>query len=130
MAEYLKMFTSVIAGGGSVFVVIDALDECTPGTRRELIETLKSVEPGIHLLITSRYLGDIKEILGDVPKVDALAPEEDLKIYAQACIERYSLLQARWGTLSHEVREEYLENITRSAAGMLVLLLLSNKFYY
>jgi len=123
MADYLKMFSSVIAGCRSVFVVIDALDECTPDTRRELIETLKSVEPGIHLLITSRYLGDIKEKLGDVSRVDVLAPEEDLKSYAQVCIERYSLLQTQLETLSDDAREGYLGKIAQSAAGMLVLLL-------
>jgi hypothetical protein len=116
------MFATVIEGCGSVFVVVDALDECSPDTRQGLIQTLRSVEPGIHLLITSRYLSDIKEKLGDVSKLDVFAPEEDLKSYAQGCIERYSVSQTQLGTLSDEVREEYLAKIAQSAAGMLVLL--------
>ena len=120
MAEYLKMFSSVIAGCRSVFVVVDALDECTPHTRRELIETLKSVEPSIHLLITSRYLGDIKEKLGDVSRVDVLASEEDLKSYAEVCIQKHSVLQTQLGLLSDEAREGHLRKIAQNAAGMLV----------
>ena len=120
------MFASVIGGCGTVFVVIDALDECTPNTRRELIEMLKS-KPGIQLLITSRYLGDIKENLGDASRVDVLPPEDDLKSYAQVCIEKYSLLHSQLGTLSDEEREEYLRKIAQSAAGMLVPLLLSEQ---
>ena len=117
------MFASVIEGCGKVFVVIDALDECSPDTRRELIEVLKS-NPSIQLLITSRYLGDIKENLGDASRIDVLPPEEDLKSYAQACIERYSSLHTQLGTLPHEEREGYLSKIAQSAAGMLVRLLL------
>jgi hypothetical protein len=123
------MFATVIEGCGSVFVVIDALDECSPDTRQELIQTLRSVDPGIQLLITSRYLSDIKEKLGDVSKLDVFAPEEDLKSYAQGCIERYSVSQTQLGTLSDEAREEYLCKIAQSAAGMFVLLLPPKQFH-
>jgi hypothetical protein len=120
MAAYLKMLATVTEGCGSVFVVIDALDECSLDTRRELIKTIRSVKPGVHLLITSRYLGDIKETLGDVSRVDVSAPEEDLKSYAQGCIERYSVLQTHLRILSDEAREGYLGKIAQCAAGMLV----------
>jgi hypothetical protein len=121
------MFASVVRGCGSAFVVVDALDECTPDTRRELIEILKS-EPGIQLLITSRYLGDIKEILGDAYRVDVLASKEDLRSYAQVCIERYPLLQTQLGSVLDEEREGYLDKIAHRAAGMSVLLLPSEQF--
>jgi hypothetical protein len=121
MADCLKMLAAVIAGCESVFVVIDALDECVPATQRELVKTMRSVAPGIHLLITSRYLGDIKATLGDVAIVDISAPREDLKCCAQGFLEKYPELQAMVGNLPSETREAYLEHIVQSAAGMLVV---------
>jgi hypothetical protein len=117
----LEMITSTIADCVSVFVVIDALDECTQDTRRELIEILRSIEPSIQILITSRHLGDIKEKFGNVSRVEVSAPEADLESYAQGCIERYPALGPYWGTLEYETKEEFLRNIVQKAAGMLVL---------
>ncbi|KAE8395610.1 ankyrin repeat-containing domain protein [Aspergillus alliaceus] len=118
MAECLEMLAALIAGCGNVFVVIDGLDECGPATRQELVKTIRSAAPSIHLLITSRYLGDIKATLDDVSIVEVSAPGEDLKCYAQGCIEKYPELQTALGTLPTEMSEAYLEHITQSAAGM------------
>jgi hypothetical protein len=120
------MLAAVIAGCEGVFVVIDGLDECVPATQRELVKTIRSVAPGVRLLITSRYLGDIKATLGDVAIVDISAPREDLKCCAQGFIQKYPELQAMLGTLPSETREAYLEQIAQSAAGMLVVSVQSN----
>lgn len=122
MAEYLEVFKDVIELCGSIFIVIDALDECSYKTRQEIIKTISSIQPGIHLLLTSRPLGDIEKKLGDVSRVDIVASGKDLKSYAQRCIERDSVLQQ--ATLLSESREALPDKIVQRAAGMLVLLLL------
>ncbi|KAF7179370.1 hypothetical protein CNMCM7691_008303 [Aspergillus felis] len=50
--------------------------------------------------------------------VDVSAPGEDLKCYAQGCIEKHPSLQTMLRTLPSEMKEVYLEHIVQSAAGM------------
>jgi len=114
------MLATVIDRAGNAFVVIDALDECSPSIRQELLQELSliPVKSGIHLLVTSRYLGDIEEQLENVFRVEVLAPEEDLKIYALGCADEYSVLQTRFKALSEVLIERILSKIAQSAAGM------------
>ena len=46
-----------------VFCIIDALDECNEELRWELVEKLENLGPKLRVLITSRYLDSIAEVL-------------------------------------------------------------------
>lgn len=123
------MLRAVTTSFESSFVIIDALDECSPATRLELTRTLRSIEPSISLLITSRYLGDIRDSLEDVSKVEVLAPEQDFKSYAQGCIERYPSLKSYFETSSDDTKSRYLWRILKCAAGMFVTFLSPNNVH-
>ena len=118
MIDCLKMLTTVLGSIASVFIVIDGFDECSAVTRHELIDAVRSLKPTLNMLITSRHLGEIEKILGDVPSVDICAPESDLKRYARGCIGKYPELEAHLGSLKDEAREEYLGEIAQNSAGM------------
>lgn len=103
------------------FQVIDGLDESLPETRDEIVETLTAADFGARLLITSRYPGGFVGQRAKICNIDVSATKEDLKSYAQGCIERHTVLQMKWETLLEEDREEHLNRLTKSAAGMSVL---------
>jgi hypothetical protein len=78
----------------NVFIVIDALDECT--TTVELMEFLENVirwkHMSLHLLVTSRRVVEIEEVLeGSVDASQSLAisnVDEDIKLYVSQILQK------------------------------------------
>jgi hypothetical protein len=78
----------------NVFIVIDALDECT--TTVELMEFLENVirwkHMSLHLLVTSRRVIEIEEVLeGSVDASQSLAisnVDEDIKLYVSQILQK------------------------------------------
>lgn len=85
-------------GFDAVYLIIDALDECTTskGTRATLMKSLVKLQkcspPNVHILVTSRKEPDIEAALSRVPlasgeKIDLLefrdAVNDDMDIYLQ-----------------------------------------------
>jgi hypothetical protein len=77
-----------------VFIVIDALDECT--TTVELMEFLENVirwkHMSLHLLVTSRRVVEIEEVLeGSVDASQSLAisnVDKDIKLYVSQILQK------------------------------------------
>lgn len=81
-----------------VFLVLDALDECTDDQRRELFEVLHGiVSPGatnpgnINLFITSRKEQDIQRAFQRFPiiEIEARKVNEDIESYVTAQLDQY-----------------------------------------
>lgn len=81
-----------------VFLVLDALDECTPDQRRELFEVLGGLVSPTHsnsgnvkLFVTSREEPDIKREFQNFPviPIEAKKVDEDLESYVTAKIDQY-----------------------------------------
>ena len=64
--EVTSALSSTVETLEEVFLVVDALDECSEEVRWGLVERLKSLQPGLRLLITSRYLMASKRNLKDL----------------------------------------------------------------
>ncbi len=65
-----------------VFVVIDALDECTQENRREsiaAIRTLASAGSKISVFVTSRAEQDIKDVLSSAPTISLVHETQRIK---------------------------------------------------
>ena len=63
LSEYLKLLHYVVFQFSAVFIVIDALDECSEsdGIRERLIDNIYRLLPEIRLFVTSRRLFDIEK---------------------------------------------------------------------
>ncbi|KAJ8121019.1 hypothetical protein ONZ43_g2428 [Nemania bipapillata] len=69
-----------------MFVVIDALDECTEAQRETLLDHVSRLYPWANVLITSRVLGSDLERFTDVRILRIVAVKNDLRAYIKARI--------------------------------------------
>ncbi|KAF7587418.1 hypothetical protein BBP40_007258 [Aspergillus hancockii] len=74
MADCLKMLATVIEGCASVFLVIDALDECSPTTRQELIDTIRFLV--VHFLVQS-WADNVQRFGAGPPSLSLISGELD-----------------------------------------------------
>jgi hypothetical protein len=86
----MALFISFCNSRSSIFIVLDALDECDAAANRgpilELIQGLKSSK--VQVLITSRpYPPDVNRVLGDCPQVLVEASDKDIEDYVLGQIE-------------------------------------------
>jgi hypothetical protein len=73
-----------------VFMVIDALDECSEssGTRMSFLTEIQKLQPSIHLLVTSRYIPPIDREFEKASHVEIRASDDDIRRYIESRIER------------------------------------------
>jgi Cdc6-like AAA superfamily ATPase len=85
-----------------VHIVVDALDECQPETRRQLCAKLLDLQKGvdIRLMVTSRFVPDVEDAFRVALRLEVEASDEDVKQFVAgqihrlpACIQRDVALQ-------------------------------------
>ena len=89
--DLLELLADIGSGFSSIFLVIDALDECNPidGTRTSLVSSLrKHLHQRTHLLITSRPSGDIESLFKDCPQLEIKSSEGDIRRYVSSRLMR------------------------------------------
>jgi hypothetical protein len=105
MDDILNCTQSVLSKLSTVYVVVDALDECrdADGTRRNFLNILRSFQQrsNLHLMITSRFIPDIVEDMEGAVTLEIRASDEDIRRFVAgqlhrlpACIRRDSDLQS------------------------------------
>jgi hypothetical protein len=125
-----KLFMQMVNQAKEVYVVLDALDECT--TRKgssstgllSWLETLPQQKEGnLHLLVTSRPEHDIKTILStvatseeDIIPIQSDLVNEDIRSYVQTRVREGNGLK-RWEKRP-EVWEEIETKLMKKANGM------------
>ena len=77
--EFSKILQSLIAKFSHVYVVVDALDECGQKTRNKFIERLQESPQNLHLLCTSRHLGDIQEAFSEASHLEIRASDAECR---------------------------------------------------
>ena len=71
-----------------IYVILDALDECTDDVRWELMEKLREIEPEVHLLVTSRDLDSIEEELHEFQRLEIKANKADMELFIDHHIQK------------------------------------------
>ena len=118
--ELLELLADIELGFSSLFLVIDALDECNSidGTRSNLVSSLrKYLHNGSRLLFTSRPSGDIENLLKDCPQLEIRASERDVRYHVS------SRLMSEPRLVKHVAADagflnEILDNIVARSDGM------------
>lgn len=91
-SDILQALRSVLSAYTTIFIVVDALDECSDrdGTRRLLIEKLYKLQAGkdVRLLFTSRFIYEITRKFHSDPTLEVRASEEDVKRFMAGQIPR------------------------------------------
>jgi Cdc6-like AAA superfamily ATPase len=102
--EISAALQSVLAKYSRVYVVIDALDECSDqdGTRSQLLDFCRSLQGqmDLRLMATSRHIPDIVDKFRNIPQLEVRASDTDVKRYVIGqtsrlanCIQRDNDLQ-------------------------------------
>jgi hypothetical protein len=135
LADYSRLLQSEIRNFSRVFIVIDALDECSEndGIREGFLGEVRKLLPNICLLVTSRPIANLEHEFENATHLEIHASDEDIKRYLEAQIERQPQL-ARHIKADPTLRDAILNNIIKKANGMYVpvtrpVLIELSKFY-
>jgi hypothetical protein len=104
VTEILTALESLLLEFSTLYVVIDALDECQDGdgTRRSLIASLRVLQANtdLHLMVTSRFIPDIYEEFQEALRLEVRAGDEDVAQFVRGqiprlprCVQRSTALQ-------------------------------------
>jgi hypothetical protein len=89
--EWSILLQSEAGRFSEIFMIIDALDECSDYTRESLLSVIQKL-PNIHLLVTSRHILTIeREFKGkfeNTTSVEIRASDEDVRRYLENRIKR------------------------------------------
>ena len=137
--ELKSVFRTILLQFNSVFLVLDALDECTLDQREELcrffsniIESNTSTTSGrtsrgiVKLFVTSRKEADIERVfqqnLFPTIEIEAVKVDSDIAIYTKAQI-KSRLKDGRLILRNMALKNKILSTLTTKAGGMYVSLL-------
>ncbi|KAL8920069.1 MAG: hypothetical protein Q9172_004654 [Xanthocarpia lactea] len=80
----VRIFENSTQNLDAVYIVVDALDECSERARRLLLEYFKVLPAKIRLLVTTRHIDEITCEFRDSPKVEIRADPSDLEKYIRS----------------------------------------------
>ncbi|KAL8795431.1 MAG: hypothetical protein Q9195_002020 [Heterodermia aff. obscurata] len=106
--EYIKVLELAVSRLATLYVVIDALDECSDehGGRKTLISELSRLK--LQLLVTSRDLPSIRRQFQNAIHLDICAREDDILNYIGTRINKSEQLSA------HVIKDGQLQDVIRT----------------
>jgi len=120
--EIFGILQSVCLAYPTVYLVIDALDECTTqdGSRTQLVKGLRQLEAktGIRLMFTSRFIPEVTEEFQSEPTLELRASDQDVRRYLAGQLSHLPRCVQREPQLAHEVQH----HIAEAVDGMYVIL--------
>jgi hypothetical protein len=121
--EILGAIQSACAAYSTIYLVVDALDECSnqDGTRIQFISKLREVQAktNMHLIVTSRFIPDVVEQFESGPTLEVRASDHDVRRYVAGQLLRLPRCVQRNDGLARDIQNKIAEAVD----GMYVLLL-------
>jgi hypothetical protein len=117
--EIYSALQSMLRYYSSVYLVVDALDECLDkkGTRPPLLARIRDLQRGtdadLHLMVTSRGIPEIMEEFGEVTKLEVRASDEDVKKFVAGQLDRLPFFRR-----NEELKDLVENGITEAVDGM------------
>jgi Cdc6-like AAA superfamily ATPase len=113
--EILHTLEAILAELKAVYIVVDALDECSveDGTRHELLAHLDRLQSGanIRLMVTSRHLPDILERYRTALRIEVRAQNQDVKHFLAGQLHRLPRCMQRDADLQLMIQAKITEAI-------------------
>lgn len=93
LSDILKTLVSVSSLFESVYILLDALEECEKGNRGILLDMLKQMAAeNVKIFTTSRsHLWNIRSFSVDVSMIEIVADTSDIKIFIEIKLDEYML---------------------------------------
>ena len=117
LTEYSSLLLALLAKLRRVFIIVDALDECSSDARSEFLAELKKLPSSVSLMFTARPIPDILDSFLDTPRIEVRASDDDVSTYLTKEIQRSSLL-ARLVKDDSCLAGEIVEKVLESSKGM------------
>jgi hypothetical protein len=117
--EYMTVLRAEIGLYSKVYIVVDALDECSEEdcTRKDLLQLLRYLSKTVNLLVTSRNIASIARDFEGVNCLNIHANEHDIRKYVEARIPHEPRL-ARHINLRPRLKEKIMNKIIMNVKGM------------
>ncbi|KAL8698451.1 MAG: hypothetical protein Q9201_006562 [Fulgogasparrea decipioides] len=113
----LQIFEEAAKSFGTVYLVIDALDECLEEVRNDFIPQLKSLPLNVKLLVTTRFVIGVTNGFKDGIKLEIRANHADMEKYIRSRIKINSRLERH--TLGRTTLvSEICDSVIAKAEGM------------
>jgi hypothetical protein len=113
--EIFTALLTICSNHTRVYIVVDALDECTnqDGTRSRLVEKLGELQArtNVRLLFTSRFIPEITERFLSNPMLEVRASKEDVKQFVAGQIPRLPSCIRRDDELALAVQSKIIEAV-------------------
>lgn len=94
MEESVELIISMSASRPTTYIIIDALDECNPNLRGDLLEALRTIVEQssgvVKIFVSSRDDQDIVNYFAKQPhvRIDARKTNEDLELFIETAVEK------------------------------------------
>jgi predicted amino acid-binding ACT domain protein len=115
LEEILRVLQSVCSDYTTVYIVVDALDECADrdGARGRLIDKLRELQARIdvRLLFTSRFIPEITQKFQSNPILEVRAREEDVRRFVVDQMSRLPNCIQRDEKLKQAVQDKIVEAV-------------------
>ncbi|KAL8878851.1 MAG: hypothetical protein Q9198_003422 [Flavoplaca austrocitrina] len=115
--DVVRVFEDSTKNLDTVYLVVDALDECSESTRQMLLKYFKILPANTRLLVTTRYIDEITREFIDSPKVEIRADPGDLKKYVASRIAGNRRLEGYVRDAS-SLKEYIFDKVIAKADGM------------
>lgn len=113
--EIFSVLQEVVAKYSTVYIVVDALDECrdNDGTRRQFLARLRELQAGqdIRLIATSRFIPEIEVKFRTAIRLEVRASNEDVRRFVVGQMYRLPKCIQRDPALQKIVEEEIPERV-------------------
>jgi hypothetical protein len=119
LSEYSRLLQAELRHFLKVFIVIDALDECSKENRirEHFLAEVQKLSPMVRLLVTSRQMLDIERKFEGAARLEIRASDKDVKRYLESRIES-QLPLANFVRTNPTLRSDILATIIKRAYGM------------
>lgn len=116
--DVIQTLRSIASRFSRVYVVIDALDECSDNDRTDLLDALNKLMPLMNVLVTARPVASIKDSLRPDLEQCIEAVNDDIVTYIEAQITGKRLKLSDELLKKPELRSQIVNKLVASAKGM------------
>lgn len=115
--EYSRLLASQVRHFSKIFIVIDALDECSEEEkiREQLMTEVRKLLPSVSLLVTSRDIPDMKPKFTGAARLEIRASDGDIRQYLES---RITTELAEFLERDKTLQSNILTTIVEKAQGM------------
>ena len=130
LSDLRSSFFSILPAFNTVFIIVDALDECPTkeNERQEVLQIIQDIHhhsaTNLHFLVTSRRHHDIETVIAPLTsispiQIESVMVESDIKLYVQNEIRSIATKKTWW---HDQLCKEVEDTLLRGANGMYVML--------